>query len=138
MRKNPPGSLRSKKRRPDTHSSICTVLPKVYDLLAVMGEGVDDSLGKRQPARTAHLERFNQPADHKAAITITAGPHPATESARAGTAGFNGSPLITEFHSLEQAQNWIDANPHVAAAVYGLSTRKLPQNPSGKRYKPPA
>ncbi|MDP6414972.1 MAG: YciI family protein [Gammaproteobacteria bacterium] len=83
---------------------------------AIMSEDVEDSLGKRQSARSAHLDRLNNLADQKR--LMVAGPHPSTDSPEPGDAGFSGSLVIAEFDSLEQAQAWADADPYVAAGVY--------------------
>ncbi len=81
-----------------------------------MSEDVEDSLGKRQSARSAHLDRLNSLADQKR--LMVAGPHPSTDSPEPGDAGFSGSLVIAEFDSLEQTQAWADADPYVAAGVY--------------------
>jgi len=83
---------------------------------AIMSEDVEDSLGKRQSARPAHLDRLNRLADQKR--LMVAGPHPSTDSPEPGDAGYSGSLVIAEFDSLEQAQAWADADPYVAAGVY--------------------
>jgi uncharacterized protein YciI len=35
-----------------------------------------------------------------------------------GTAGFTGSLVIAEFHSLDEATTWANADPYVEAGVY--------------------
>ena len=49
---------------------------------------------------------------------IIAGPNPAIDSEDPGPAGFSGSIIIAEFASLEQAQQWADADPYIEAGVY--------------------
>lgn len=83
---------------------------------AIISEDVEDSLGKRQSARPAHLERLKQ-LQQQDRILI-AGPHPAIDSNEPGDAGFSGSLVVAEFDSLEQAKAWADDDPFVAAGVY--------------------
>ena len=49
---------------------------------------------------------------------LVAGPHPAIDSSEPGEAGFAGSLVVVEFPSLDEAQEWADADPYVAAGVY--------------------
>jgi uncharacterized protein YciI len=49
---------------------------------------------------------------------LLAGPCPAIDSVDPGSAGFTGSLIVAEFPSLEEARNWADADPYVAAGVY--------------------
>ena len=49
---------------------------------------------------------------------LVAGPMPAIDSENPGDAGFTGSTVIAEFASLEQAQQWADADPYIDAGVY--------------------
>lgn len=83
---------------------------------AIISEDVENSLGKRQSARPAHLERLQQLADEQR--LLIAGPHPATDSNDPGDAGFTGSLVVAEFASLEEARKWADADPYVDAGVY--------------------
>ena len=55
---------------------------------------------------------------------ILAGPCPAIDSPDPGPAGFSGSVIVAEFDSLAAAQAWADADPYVAAGVYGKVTVK--------------
>lgn len=83
---------------------------------AIMSQDVPDSLDKRKGARSAHLARLNALKD--AGRLLLAGPHPATDSNDPGTAGFTGSLVVAEFGSLQEAQQWADADPYVEAGVY--------------------
>ena len=83
---------------------------------AIISEDCDDSLPLRAKARPAHLERVQALVDQ--GRLILAGPHPAIDSDEPGDAGFTGSLIIAEFASLEEAQNWADEDPYVAAGVY--------------------
>ena len=89
---------------------------------AIISEDVDNSLGFRQQARSAHLKRVQD------LITdgrlLIAGPHPAIDSDDPGNAGFTGSLIVAEFSSLEDAQAWADEDPYVAAGVYQKVTVK--------------
>ncbi|NVD06427.1 YciI family protein [Vibrio sp. JPW-9-11-11] len=82
----------------------------------IFSQDVENSLEKRLSVRPAHLERLQQLQDE--GRLLTAGPMPAIDSSDPGTAGFTGSTVIAEFDSLQQAQDWADADPYVAAGVY--------------------
>ena len=49
---------------------------------------------------------------------LVAGPHPAVDALDPGEAGFSGSLVIAEFASLDDARDWADEDPYVAAGVY--------------------
>ena len=83
---------------------------------AIISEDIPDSLEKRQSVRPAHLDRLQALRD--AGRLLIAGPHPAIDSPDPGQAGFSGSLVVAEFASLEEAQNWADEDPYVAAGVY--------------------
>lgn len=85
-------------------------------LYAIIGEDVQDSLEKRLSVRPAHLERLQ--ALQNAGKLVLAGPNPAVDSNDPGSAGFTGSLIVAEFNSLQQAQQWADADPYIAAGVY--------------------
>lgn len=91
-------------------------------LYAILGEDVADSLGRRVPARPAHLTRLE--ALQAAGRLVIAGPLPAIDSPTPGPAGFTGSLIIAEFSSLEDAQAWAQADPYLAAGVYAAVTVK--------------
>jgi len=83
---------------------------------AIISEDIADSLQRRKENRPAHLERVRQLVNE--GRLLTAGPHPAIDSADPGDAGFTGSLIIADFDSLEEAQRWADADPYVVAGVY--------------------
>lgn len=83
---------------------------------AIISQDVANSLSKRQSVRAAHLERLN--ALKEQGRLLIAGPHPAIDSENPGDAGFSGSLVVAEFASLEEAQNWADNDPYIAAGVY--------------------
>lgn len=85
-------------------------------------EDVENSLAARMQARPAHLVRVEQLKDQ--GRLFVAGANPAIDSETPGEHGFTGSIIIAEFASLAAAQSWIDADPYVAAGVYGSVTVK--------------
>jgi uncharacterized protein YciI len=89
---------------------------------AIISEDIQNSLPLRQQARPAHLERLQQ-LKHQGRL-LMAGPHPAIDSDDPGVAGFSGSLVVAEFPSLQEAQNWADADPYMAAGVYARVTVK--------------
>ncbi|WP_341665216.1 YciI family protein [Vibrio sp.] len=82
----------------------------------IFSQDVENSLEKRLGARPAHLARLQKLQDE--GRLLTAGPMPAIDSNDPGEAGFSGSTVIAEFDSLQQAQDWADADPYVDAGVY--------------------
>ncbi|MCG6970900.1 MAG: YciI family protein [Gammaproteobacteria bacterium] len=91
-------------------------------LYAIIGEDNDDSLQKRLSVRPAHLERLQELKNQ--GRLVLAGPHPSIDSEDPGSAGFTGSLIVAEFDSLEQAQQWADEDPYIAAGVYQQVTVK--------------
>lgn len=91
-------------------------------LYMILGEDTPDSLPRRRQARETHLERIKALRDQ--GRLALAGPHPAIDAEDPGPAGFSGSLIVAEFPSLEAAREWADADPYVAAGVYGAVTVK--------------
>ncbi len=91
-------------------------------LYVIYSEDVDNSLPLRMQVREQHLARLNELKDQ--GRLIVAGPCPAIDSNDPGEAGFTGSLLVLEFDSLEQAQQWADADPYIDAGVYKSVTVK--------------
>ncbi|WP_456295825.1 YciI family protein [Vibrio sp. AK197] len=91
----------------------------------IFSQDVENSLEKRMSVREKHLARLQELQDE--GRLLTAGPMPAIDADNPGEAGFTGSTVIADFASLEQAQQWADADPYVAAGVY--------QNVTVKPYK---
>jgi len=85
-------------------------------LYAIISEDQKDSLERRMQARPAHLQRLT--ALQNEGRLILAGPHPAIDSEDPGPAGFTGSLVVAEFSSLEDAQQWAEADPYKTAGVY--------------------
>ncbi len=85
-------------------------------LYSIVGIDVENSLQARLAARPEHVERL------KALVSqgrlIVAGPNPAIDSSDPGDAGFTGSIIIAEFDSLQDAQDWADADPYIVGGVY--------------------
>jgi uncharacterized protein YciI len=94
-------------------------------LYMIYSEDVENSLPLRGKARPAHIERLQ--ALKKEGRLMMAGPLPAIDANDPGEAGFTGSLIVAEFESLEEAQNWADADPYIEAGVY--------QNVTVKPYK---
>jgi uncharacterized protein YciI len=89
-------------------------------LYVIVGEDVPNSLEQRLASRPAHLARLLEL--EAAGRMVLGGPFPAIDSQDPGPAGFTGSLIVAEFESLTAAQAWADADPYVAAGVYGRVT----------------
>ncbi|MGL5122485.1 MAG: YciI family protein [Plesiomonas shigelloides] len=91
-------------------------------LYVIFAEDHPNSLAARLHARPAHLARLQALAAQQR--LVIAGPNPAIDSVDPGDAGFTGSTVIAEFPSLEEAKQWAEADPYVAAGVYRQVTVK--------------
>lgn len=89
-------------------------------LYAIIGQDTQGSLDKRMTVRPAHLARL-QTLQNEGRLLL-AGPFPAVDAIDPGAAGFTGSLIVAEFASLQAAQEWADADPYVAAGVFGQVT----------------
>ena len=76
----------------------------------------ENALEARKSARPAHLERVQKLVEE--GRILLAGPRPAIDSPDPGPAGFDGSLIVAEFDSLDDARSWADADPYVQAGVY--------------------
>ncbi len=76
----------------------------------------ENSLPARAAARADHLARLQRLMEQ--GRLLLAGPRPAIDADDPGPAGFLGSLVVAEFDSLQQAQEWADADPYMAAGVY--------------------
>ena len=85
-------------------------------LYAIIATDRDGSLADRLAARPAHVDRLQ--ALQATGQLLLAGPHPALDTEDPGEAGFTGSLIVAEFPSLEDAKQWADADPYLAAGVY--------------------
>lgn len=91
-------------------------------LYAITGLDHENSLENRLSVRPAHLERLTDLKNQ--GRLVLAGPFPAIDSNDPGTAGFNGSLIVAEFESLDEAKKWANADPYQAAGVYKEVTVK--------------
>ncbi len=91
-------------------------------LYSIVGEDVPNSLSKRQSTRPAHVARLT--LLNEEGRLILAGPHPSIDASDPGPAGFSGSLIVAEFASLEEAQQWADADPYIEAGIYNTVTVK--------------
>ncbi|MGQ8365604.1 YciI family protein [Glaciecola sp. 1036] len=80
------------------------------------------SLSQRLAARPDHLARLQALKDE--GRLLVAGPTPAIDSENPGEAGFTGSVVIAKFDSLQDAEQWAESDPYVAADVYAEVTVK--------------
>ena len=85
-------------------------------LYAIISDDVENSLGARMNARSAHLARLEELKNR--GRLVLAGPHPAIDLDEPGPAGFTGSLVVAEFTSLADAEAWAAADPFVTAGVY--------------------
>lgn len=85
-------------------------------LYSIFAYDVENSLPLRVQARSGHIARLKTMAE--SGRLILAGPNPAIDNDNPGDAGFTGSLIVAEFDSLEDAQNWANADPYLAAGVY--------------------
>ena len=85
-------------------------------LYTIISQDIDNSLELRRQNRAAHLSRLEDLK--QAGHLILAGPHPNIDAADPGPAGFTGSLVIAEFDSLDDAQQWANADPYLKAGVY--------------------
>ncbi len=75
-----------------------------------------DIAQRRRAARPAHMKRIEELlADGR---LILAGEYPVIDSPDPGPAGIGGEMIVAEFESLEQAQEWINADPYVTQGVF--------------------
>ena len=76
----------------------------------------ENALEARRAARPRHLERVEKLVAE--GRVLVAGPRPAIDSPDPGPAGMEGSLIVAEFDSLEDARAWAEADPYVEAGVY--------------------
>ena len=91
-------------------------------LYAIIADDIANSNERRQKARSAHLYRLQQLLNE--GRLIFAGPHPAVDDNDPGEAGFTGSLIIAEFHSIVEAEEWAETDPYVEGDVYARVTVK--------------
>ncbi|MBI3478752.1 MAG: YciI family protein [Nitrosomonadales bacterium] len=89
---------------------------------AIVGQDTPNSLEKRLAARPAHVARLQELQNQ--GRLLLAGPFPAVDAVDPGAAGYTGSLIVAEFASLQDARDWANADPYVAAGVYaGVSVQ---------------
>jgi uncharacterized protein YciI len=76
----------------------------------------EDRLHQRLAARPVHLARLQDLAGQDR--LMLAGPRPAVDTDEPGSHGFQGSLVVAKFESLEEAEQWAQGDPYVAAGVY--------------------
>ena len=91
-------------------------------LYAIICEDVANSLNNRLTARPAHLARLQALQD--LGQLVLAGPHPAVDSENPAEAEFSGSLIVAEFDTIQEAQQWANADPYLDAGVYARVTVK--------------
>ena len=82
----------------------------------IFSQDVENSLERRMSVREQHLARLKELQQQDR--LLVAGPMPAIDNENPGEAGFTGSTVIAKFESLEQAQQWANADPYIDAGVY--------------------
>lgn len=82
----------------------------------IYAQDYPDSLAARLAARPAHVERLKSLLEQ--GRLLLAGPRPAIDAEDPGPAGFLGSLVVAQFDSLDDARQWADEDPYVAAGVY--------------------
>ncbi|MEC6822134.1 hypothetical protein C9I86_01275 [Photobacterium sp. NCIMB 13483] len=82
----------------------------------IFSQDVENSLERRMSVREQHLARLKELQQQDR--LLVAGPMPAIDDENPGEAGFTGSTVIAKFESLEQAQQWANADPYIDAGVY--------------------
>ncbi|PTB34015.1 YciI family protein [Photobacterium phosphoreum] len=82
----------------------------------IFSQDVENSLERRMSVREQHLARLKELQQQDR--LLVAGPMPAIDNENPGEAGFTGSTVIADFESLEQAQQWANADPYIDAGVY--------------------
>jgi hypothetical protein len=82
----------------------------------IFSQDVENSLERRMSVREQHLARLKELQQQER--LLVAGPMPAIDNENPGEAGFTGSTVIAKFESLEQAQQWANADPYIDAGVY--------------------
>ncbi len=85
-------------------------------------EDAPDVLEKRKSIRPAHLTRL-EILNHENRL-LAAGPLMNQDGDNPFVAGIHGSLIIAKFNSLDEAKEWIAADPYVTGEVYQNVTVK--------------
>ena len=86
------------------------------DYFAIVSFDVAESAEARAKAVEEHRARLTE-LDAEGRL-LTAGPLPRTDAYGRVTDGFQGSIIIAQFESLEQARAWAQVDPYNAPGVY--------------------
>lgn len=85
-------------------------------LYALFAEDVPNSQKLRLAARSAHLNRLEHLQNE--GRLVLAGPLLAADAPEPGPAGFNGTLIVAEFPSLDDAEAWFEAEPFFTEGVF--------------------
>jgi len=83
---------------------------------AIYARDKPDSLDARAAGRAQHIARLEALLEQ--GRLLLAGPRPAIDAEDPGPAGFQGSLVVAEFASLEEAREWAEADPYFASGAY--------------------
>ena len=86
----------------------------------LFGEDAPGAIELRLAVRAAHRARLDQLQSE--GRLVLAGPMPAIDARDSGPAGFFGSLIIAEFASLQDARDWLAADPYVTEGVYARTS----------------
>ncbi|OGT44684.1 MAG: hypothetical protein A3E82_05155 [Gammaproteobacteria bacterium RIFCSPHIGHO2_12_FULL_38_11] len=89
---------------------------------AILCEDAENVLEKRKSIRPAHLARLQILNDENR--LLAAGPLMDQDGENPFVAGIHGSLIIAKFNSLDEAKEWIAADPFATAEVYQSITVK--------------
>lgn len=89
---------------------------------AFLCEDAENTIEKRKSVRPAHLARIQSLASENR--LLAAGPLMNQDGENPFVAGIHGSLIIAKFHSLDEAKEWIAADPFVTAEIYQRITVK--------------
>lgn len=84
-------------------------------LFAFYCKDTPNSLEARLANRQAHLDNIQKLADQ--GRVALAGPFPKKPGGNPAECGFDGSLIVADFPSLQEAQEWINQDPYVVNAV---------------------
>jgi len=85
-------------------------------LYAIIGRDRDNSLEARMKVRAEHLARVRElMAEGR---LVVAGPFLRVDADEASQAGFNGSLIVAEFDTLDEAKRWTEQDPYVTSGVF--------------------
>lgn len=85
-------------------------------LYVIIGWDVPDALERRASRRADHLARIEK-LEHEGRLVL-AGPMPAIDSPDPGPAGFDGSLIVAEFASLDEAETWARSDPYMEGGAW--------------------